>query len=110
MLVKFTNLFETIFYLQKRYPGVINSARGRGTMLAVDCHTVDLRSKLIKTMMNKGLLYVNALLYCLFSHCVGFVIQPCGQNSIRFRPALIFQPKHAVMFLGEFEDALKRVA
>ena len=34
---------------------MINSARGRGTMLAVDCHTVDLRSKIINSMMNKGL-------------------------------------------------------
>ena len=46
---------------------MINSARGRGTMLAVDCHTVELRSKLIKTMMNKGLLREEFLCFVTMS-------------------------------------------
>lgn len=38
---------------------------------------------------------------------LGFFIGGCGQETIRFRPALIFQPAHANMFLEAFADILK---
>ena len=31
----------------------------------------------------------------------------CGDNAIRLRPALIFQPKHANIFLEKLEKVLK---
>lgn len=42
-------------FLQAKYFDVVNSARGRGTMCAIDCQSVELRTKLITTMMNKGM-------------------------------------------------------
>lgn len=38
---------------------------------------------------------------------IGFMVGPCGETSIRFRPSLIFQPKHAHLFLDGFESVLK---
>jgi len=37
----------------------------------------------------------------------GLQISGVGDMTVRFRPALIFQPKHANMFLEGFEKALK---
>ena len=37
---------------------------------------------------------------------LGFYIGGSGNQSIRFRPALIFQPSHANMFLEAFEKVL----
>ena len=31
----------------------------------------------------------------------------CGERSIRLRPALVFQPKHAEIFLEKLETVLK---
>ena len=33
----------------------------------------------------------------------------CGENAIRLRPALIFQPKHANIFLEKLEKVLKNL-
>ena len=35
------------------------------------------------------------------------MIWPCGSDSIRFRPALIFQPKHAHFLMNAFDDVLR---
>jgi 4-aminobutyrate aminotransferase/(S)-3-amino-2-methylpropionate transaminase len=32
----------------------------------------------------------------------------CGERSIRLRPALVFQPKHANLFLEKLEKVLKK--
>lgn len=40
---------------------------------------------------------------------VGIMIGPCGADSIRMRPALIFQPKHANIFLNILESVLKEL-
>jgi len=37
----------------------------------------------------------------------GLQISGVGDMTVRFRPALIFQPKHANMFLEGFERVLK---
>ena len=41
---------------------------------------------------------------------LGFQTGGCGDTSIRFRPALIFQPHHAHMFLEGLEATLKDMA
>ena len=40
---------------------------------------------------------------------IGFQIGICGASTIRFRPALIFQPHHAHIFLEGFEAVLRDV-
>lgn len=37
----------------------------------------------------------------------GVLIGGCGESTIRLRPALIFEPKHAEIMLDKFEDVLK---
>ena len=34
--------------------------------------------------------------------------QGSGDKTIRFRPSLMFQPKHAAIFLDRFEAVLKK--
>ena len=36
----------------------------------------------------------------------GVLIGGCGDSTIRIRPALIFEPKHAEIMLEKFEDVL----
>ena len=36
----------------------------------------------------------------------GVLIGGCGESTIRLRPALIFEPKHAEIMLEKFEDVL----
>lgn len=45
--------------------------------------------------------------YCFVHTHAGFQTGGSGELAIRFRPALIFEPKHANMFLEVFENVLK---
>ena len=38
--------------------------------------------------------------------CAGFNLGGSGEKTIRFRPALIFEPRHASLFLQALEDTL----
>jgi len=75
---------------EKEFPALLHSVRGRGTFLAVDCATVQLRTDIINRLKDKGIQ-------------IGF----CGEDSIRFRPALIFEEKHVDIFLDKFRQVLK---
>jgi len=76
--------------LQTLYPGCIKNARGRGTFLALDAATPEARDQIIARMRKLGV------------HLGG-----CGEAAVRLRPALVFEPKHAGIFLAKFEDVLK---
>ncbi|XP_071746055.1 4-aminobutyrate aminotransferase, mitochondrial isoform X2 [Lepeophtheirus salmonis] len=75
--------------LEKKFLGIIRSSRGIGTFCAFDCDSVQTRDKLIQKMLKKGV-----------------IIGGCGEKTIRFRPSLIFAPKHAVLVLQKLEDVL----
>ena len=47
--------------------------------------------------------------YHTLYHLTGFQIGGCGDLSIRFRPALVFAPSHANMFLDAFELVLSEM-
>ena len=81
-----------ILFMQKQHPNLIHSARGVGTFCAIDCYDAATRDKIVEMLRNRGL------------HTAG-----CGDMSIRFRPCLVFQPKHAHMFLDGFESVLKEI-
>lgn len=69
-----------------------------------DGHTRDQFGQLL---MQKG---IESYGVCATLHhllIIGLFINSCGPDSLRFRPALIFQPKHAQIALNIFEDALK---
>jgi 4-aminobutyrate aminotransferase/(S)-3-amino-2-methylpropionate transaminase len=76
--------------LQNEFPHLVNSARGRGTFLAVTCQTAGLRDDLVGRLKMKGVQSGG-----------------CGEQSIRLRPALIFTPRHANLFLDIFRTVLK---
>jgi len=75
--------------LQKRFPHLLNRARGRGTFCAVDLPTVEARDTLLHRLRSRGV------------HLGG-----CGESSIRIRPSLTFTPQHANIMLDGLNDTL----
>uniref|UniRef100_A0A4W3IBG4 4-aminobutyrate aminotransferase, mitochondrial n=1 Tax=Callorhinchus milii TaxID=7868 RepID=A0A4W3IBG4_CALMI len=82
-------LLNGLLDLQARYPHVLSKTRGKGTFCSVDAPDEASRNKLVLKMRNKGV-----------------VLGGCGDKSIRFRPALVFQEHHAHLFLNLFNDIL----
>jgi L-lysine 6-transaminase len=57
--------------IQARYEGVVENARGRGLMCAIDLPTPELRDKVVRRCFEDGM-----------------IVLKCGPRSIRFRPTL----------------------
>jgi len=76
---------------QKRFPGLIHSARGLGTFCAIDADTPARRDQILGDLKKEGV------------NCGG-----CGPATIRLRPALIFEPKHADLFIEKLNTVLNR--
>lgn len=47
-------MLKQLTTLQKELPHLINSARGRGTFIAFDCATPELRDATVKKLLAKG--------------------------------------------------------
>jgi len=84
-------LLDGLFDLQDRFPGILNSARGRGTFCAVNCDTGARRDEILNRLREAGV------------HSGG-----CGESAIRLRPALVFKEQHASLFLAKLEDVLNK--
>nr|ACO11399.1 4-aminobutyrate aminotransferase, mitochondrial precursor [Caligus rogercresseyi] len=82
-------LLSGLMELEKRFPGHLSSSRGLGTFCAVDCPKVEMRDEIVGRMLKKGVL-----------------IGACGEATIRFRPCLIFEPKHAAHMLEKMGEVL----
>jgi len=76
--------------LEGRYPQYLKNTRGRGTFCAIDCDSGARRDDVLTKLRSLGV------------HAGG-----CGEAAIRLRPALVFQPSHAGIFLQKMEDVLK---
>jgi 4-aminobutyrate aminotransferase/(S)-3-amino-2-methylpropionate transaminase len=74
--------------LESRFPQYLKNTRGRGTFCAIDCVGAR-RDDVLAKLRSLGV------------HAGG-----CGEAAIRLRPALIFQPWHAHIFLQKLEDVL----
>jgi 4-aminobutyrate aminotransferase/(S)-3-amino-2-methylpropionate transaminase len=85
-------LLNQLKEFQKKYPNHLNSARGRGTFCAINFANGQLRDKVIALLRAQGV-----------------QTGGCGEAALRFRPALIFQPKHANIFFDKFETVLKQL-
>jgi 4-aminobutyrate aminotransferase/(S)-3-amino-2-methylpropionate transaminase len=85
-------MLKNLKEFQNKYPNHLNSARGLGTFCAINCANGQLRDKIISSLK-----------------LIGVQAGGCGDNAIRFRPALIFQPKHANIFFDKFETVLKQL-
>lgn len=82
-------LLKNMHALQKKHPNKIFSVRGRGTFAAVDFASPEARDKAVKELHKKGI------------HCGG-----SGNKTLRIRTALIFQSKHADVFLDRLNSVL----
>lgn len=75
------------------YPHHVFNVRGQGTFCAFDTPDSQLRDKLLEVSLSNGL------------HIGG-----CGDATVRFRPALIYQKKHAETTLDLLAKSVKSVA
>lgn len=64
-------LLEQLKKMNQEFEGVVSNARGLGLMCAFDLPDREFRNKFISECYNNGLL-----------------ILPCGEKTVRFRPAL----------------------
>jgi len=78
--------------LWKKYPSFISNVRGQGTFLALDTPSPSKQGELLTAMRQRGV------------EATG-----CGTQSIRFRPSLVFGPKHASIVLNVLDDSVKAV-
>uniref|UniRef100_A0A7E4V294 Gamma-amino-N-butyrate transaminase n=1 Tax=Panagrellus redivivus TaxID=6233 RepID=A0A7E4V294_PANRE len=76
--------------LEAIYPRLIFNVRGMGTLTAFDTSDTKTRDKLLDIALARGL-----------------QIGGCGDTSIRFRPALIFDEPHLKLTLEILERAIK---
>ncbi|KAF9430763.1 hypothetical protein BGZ76_000721 [Entomortierella beljakovae] len=86
-------LKKELHHLEAQYPKLISSVRGVGTFVAFDLPTPQQRDELVSTLRSLG---VNT--------------GGCGTNSIRLRPMLVFQKKHADIFLDALEKAAAKAS
>lgn len=84
-------LYTHLEALAEKYPKVISNLRGKGygTFIAWDCDSAQHRNELLLKLRGAG---IN--------------VGGCGDFSVRLRPTLMFEQKHADILL----DALERVA
>ncbi|EFN68248.1 4-aminobutyrate aminotransferase, mitochondrial [Camponotus floridanus] len=76
--------------IQKDHSSVISAVRGRGTFIAFNCASPEMRDTIIKKLATKGIMAGG-----------------CGSQSIRLRPALTFTERHADIFLDALRSVLK---
>lgn len=79
--------------LSQQYPSLVENVRGQGTYLAVDFPNASMVQDYIKILRD-----------------LGVTSGACGFHSLRFRPALIFQPKHAKECLERMEEACQELS
>ena len=84
-------MVEMLVALAGRFPGLLSQGRGLGTYAAIDVCDPATRSKLLDAAQRTGL-----------------EIGGSGERTIRFRPALVFGPRHLAELTERFETACRR--
>jgi len=85
-------LLKGLTELQVKYPKLMHSARGKGTFVSFDAADGKMRDTILNELRNKGVQ-------------LGY----CGDTTIRFRPALIFEPVHAEICLNTIDEVMKNI-
>jgi 4-aminobutyrate aminotransferase/(S)-3-amino-2-methylpropionate transaminase len=87
-------LYGSLNTILNKFPQKVSNLRGQnfGTFIAWDCADADLRNKILLACRERG---VN--------------LGGCGDYSVRLRPTLVFEKKHADVFLNILEDVLAKV-
>lgn len=76
--------------VEKENSHLLNSTRGRGTFLAINAKNTKARDDMLSALKAQGI-----------------QAGGCGDLAIRFRPSLVFQEKHAEIFLDKFRNVVK---
>lgn len=82
-------LAEKLEQISAKFP-FISNVRGKGTFIAFDVDTVERRDKLLTDMKQNGINMGGS-----------------GVKSVRLRPMLVFERKHADIFLETLEKVCK---
>lgn len=98
-----------LFDIEKDFGNLVNSTRGRGTFLAINAANTKLRDEILVKLKTKGNFQLFYSLVPTFFLNLGIQSGGCGEQSIRLRPALIFQEHHADIFLDKFRQVLKEI-
>ncbi|XP_001985648.2 4-aminobutyrate aminotransferase, mitochondrial [Drosophila grimshawi] len=85
-------LKQGLLSLENEFPNLLNSTRGRGTFLAVNCANTKVRDSIVTSLRQNGV-----------------QTGGCGEIAIRFRPALIFKETHANIVLDRFRNVLRQM-
>uniref|UniRef100_H2Y7H1 4-aminobutyrate aminotransferase, mitochondrial n=1 Tax=Ciona savignyi TaxID=51511 RepID=H2Y7H1_CIOSA len=85
-------LMKGLKELESAYPALLNSSRGQGLFCATSISGDGARDKVSKDLLNQGVL-----------------VGSCGNESIRFRPSLLFSPAHVDIVLDKLNVALNNV-
>lgn len=83
-------LQKRLLELQEEFPYLVSNARGKGLMCAFDLPNNEKRKQLLSNAFERGL-----------------IVLPCGEKSVRFRPALICEPEHIDKASAILADSLK---
>lgn len=86
-------LLDKLHMLQAEFPSVVSNVRGRGLFCAFDLPDKQMRDRLRKDILKRGLLILG-----------------CGEKSIRFRPPLNVTTEEIDEGIGIIKDALTREA
>ncbi|CAG9114376.1 unnamed protein product [Plutella xylostella] len=78
--------------LEKEFPQLLHSVRGRGTFLSFTAKDSSVRDQINNGLKKNGVLGGG-----------------CGEASIRLRPSLVFEPKHASIYLDVLRKTLKEL-
>lgn len=98
--------------IQKEHSSVMSAVRGRGTFIAFNCASPEMRDALTRKLLTKGKMVKKQKCYkqiCYIFHMFLLGIQAggCGNQSVRLRPALTFTERHADIFLNALRSVLK---
>ena len=107
--------------LENKYPSLLNAARGKGTFCAIDCPTAQIRYYnttqylviLVFIIFQTMCMQVTSIIFSrnrdnIVNKCrqKGLVIGGCGEATIRMRPSLIFEPRHAETMIEVMNDVV----
>ena len=86
-------LVQELEALQARHPGLLSQARGAGTYAAIDVRDGATRDRMVHALQQRGVEAGGS-----------------GSQSIRFRPALVFQDRHVHEAMTHFDAVAKVLA
>ncbi len=79
--------------LAERFPNLLSGARGKGTFAAIDARDAQAQGAILAGVRKRGLEAGGS-----------------GTRTLRFRPSLVFGPRHVAEAISVIEDACKDIA